>query len=49
MIKEFDSKMKKEIDEKYPDDYQRTTMMDDNVTAVKNVVLRKIKYFKKKK
>ena len=49
MIKEFETKLRKDIDDKYPDGYQRTQMMDDSVTAAKNVVLRKIKYYKKKK
>ena len=49
MIKEFDSGLKRQIDEKYPDGYQKTTMMDENVTAIKNVILRKIQYFNKKK
>ena len=46
MIKSFNKNLRIEIDEKYPDDYNRTIMMDNQVTAVKNVILRKIKYFK---
>ena len=41
-IKEFNRNLKIEIDEKYPDDYNRTIMMDDEITAAKNVILRKI-------
>ena len=48
-IREFNKSLQKEIDEKYPDDYNRTIMMDDQVTAAKNVIVRKIKFFKQKK
>ena len=48
-IKEFNKSLQKQIDEKYPDDYNRTIMMDDQVTAAKNVIVRKIKFFKQKK
>jgi len=31
-IKDFTTAMQKDIEEKYPDDYKRTIMMDDNTT-----------------
>jgi len=34
------------IQEEYPDDYNKTIMMDDEVTLAKNEILRKIKFFK---
>jgi hypothetical protein len=38
--------LKKDIDEKYPDDYKKTIMMDDELTKAKNAIVRKIKFFK---
>ena len=32
----------------YPDDYNKTTLMDDSLTKIKNQILRKIKFHKKK-
>lgn len=47
-IKDFTTAMQKDIEEKYPDDYKRTIMMDDNTTQQKNEILRKIKFYKQK-
>lgn len=49
MIKEYSVDLKQKIEEKYPDDYNRTIMMEDSITKSKNEILRKIKYFKAKK
>lgn len=47
-IKEFTAQIYKEVEEKYPDDYNRTIMMDDATTQSKNEILRKIKFYKQK-
>ena len=48
MIKEFKQGLEKDIENKYPDDYNKTIMMDDNLTKAKNEILRKIKFYKQK-
>lgn len=45
-IKDFKIELQKKIDERYPDDYNKTTLMDDNITKMKNEILRKIKFYK---
>ena len=40
--------MQIKIDEKYPDDYNRTIMLSDETTRQKNQILRKIKFYKDK-
>mmetsp|Transcript_1583 Transcript_1583/g.2109 ORF Transcript_1583/g.2109 Transcript_1583/m.2109 type:complete len:96 (+) Transcript_1583:297-584(+) len=47
-IKEFTVEMKDKIEKLYPDDHNKTIMMDDQVTAQRNQILRKIKFFKQK-
>ena len=40
---------KKEIEEKYTNEFNQSIMVDDQDTKTKNEILRKIKFFKKKK
>ena len=40
---------KKEIEDKYTDEFNQSIMVDDQDTKTKNEILRKIKFFKKKK
>ena len=47
-IREYKQFLKNQVDEQYPDDYNKTTLMDDNITKMKNEILRKIKFYKKK-
>ena len=47
-IKEFTLKLNKDIEQKYPDDYKQTIMMDEKLTQSKNQILRKIKFHKAK-
>ena len=46
MIKDKTDEIYKKVQEQYPDDYNRTIMMDDETTKEKNEILRKIKFFK---
>ena len=47
-IKEHTAEIKAKIDEKYPDDYQATTLMDEGLTKEKNAILRRIKFHQAK-
>lgn len=40
--------MQQKINEDYPDTYNRTILMDDEMTKMKNEILRKIKFYKQK-
>ena len=47
-IKDYTADLQRKIDERYPDDYNKTTLMDDSITQMKNEILRKIKFYKHK-
>ena len=46
LVKGKTQEIYKKIQDEYPDDYNKTIMMDDEVTLAKNEILRKIKFFK---
>ena len=48
LVKGKTQEIYKKIQDEYPDDYNKTIMMDDEVTQAKNEILRKIKFFKQK-